>query len=324
MNEKREVWVDYIKLIACLLVLMGHLFQSLVSSDILFANPYYEWFDTTIYYFHVPLFFICSGYLYQRYSKVVDGKSWIRNVGKKAVVLGIPYFVFSFLTWLLKSIFSSSTNSEAGSLFEILFLHPTHQFWYLYILLFLFLITPRVRNKQGSLVLIAIASLLKSTGIFWENSSLWNIFVISGICQNEIWFVLGILLAVIGTERIHKRIFGSILGISFLIMSIFSYKYYNGWLQFSMGLIACTSIFMLMVDCKENTWMTKASRYTMPIYLMHTIFAAAVRACLLKIGINSFAVHASMGLISSVAGPIIAMRILERIKMGWLVFPAIK
>ena len=98
---KREARVDYIKLLACILVVLGHFFQSMMKASILPENGLYNWFNSTIYYFQVPLFFICSGYLYQRYSIVTDGKSWIKNVEKKAVVLGIPYFVLSIVTWLL-------------------------------------------------------------------------------------------------------------------------------------------------------------------------------------------------------------------------------
>ncbi len=322
MTTKREVWVDYIKAIACFLVLSGHLFQSLVRADIILENTYYQWFDRTIYYFHVQLFFICSGYLYQRYGKVSDGISWIRNIVNKTIVLGIPYFVFSFFTWLMKTVFSSSVNSEAGSLFDILFLHPTQQFWYLYVLLFLFVVTPRVCNRRGMLILITISFLLKFIGIFWEDAPIWNIFVLNGIFNSEIWFALGMLLSVIGADTIQKRILGGILGIGFLVINVPVYTYYNGWLQFGMGLIACASIFMLMVNCREQKRMTQISRYTMPIYLMHTIFAAGTRACLLKAGINSAAVHVSIGLMISIAGSVIAMNFLEKVKLDWIVYPA--
>ena len=322
MNTKREVWVDYIKMIACFLVLLGHLLQSLVSANIFPENIYHEWFDRTIYYFHVPLFFICSGYLYQRYGKVVDGKSWFKNIINKTIALGIPYFVFSFLTWLLKSFFSSYTNSEAGSLSDILFLHPTQQYWYLYVLLFLFIITPRVHTKKGILTLITISLLLKLMYVLWENALIWKTFLIYGICNYEIWFVLGVLLSFIGAETIQKRILGGLLGIGFLMISVLVYYYYNAWLQFGMGLIACSSIFMLMVNCREHKWMTKISRYTMPVYLMHTIFAAGSRACLQKIGINSVAIHVIIGLFACTVGPIIAMCVLDKIKLGWIVHPS--
>ena len=87
----REKWVDNVKVIACILVVLGHFFQSMTKASILPENDLYEWFETTIYYFHVPLFFICSGYLYQKYSKVNGVSSWCKNVAKKALALGVPY-----------------------------------------------------------------------------------------------------------------------------------------------------------------------------------------------------------------------------------------
>lgn len=70
MGEKtavriREKWVDDVKVIACVLVVLGHFYQSMTKASILPENYLYEWFETTIYYFHVPLFFICSGEVQQ-------------------------------------------------------------------------------------------------------------------------------------------------------------------------------------------------------------------------------------------------------------------
>ena len=49
----REKWVDNVKVIACILVVLGHFFQSMTKASILPENDLYEWFETTIYYFHV-------------------------------------------------------------------------------------------------------------------------------------------------------------------------------------------------------------------------------------------------------------------------------
>jgi len=157
MSEEREIWVDYVKMVACVLVVLGHFFQSMVKAGILPDNNLYQLFNTTIYYFHVPLFFICSGYLYQRYSRIENWKSWIGNVAKKALVLGVPYFVFSFATWLLKLLFAGSVNSELGSLPDTLLIHPTAPYWYLYVLFFIFIITPTVKNRIGLITLLCLS-----------------------------------------------------------------------------------------------------------------------------------------------------------------------
>lgn len=176
MEKRREIWVDNVKVIACILVVLGHFFQSMTKAGILPANDLYEWFNQTIYYFHVPLFFICSGYLYQKLSRVDDVHSWGKNVLKKVLNLGVPYFTFSFAVWLLKTVFSGSTNDAIGGLFDTLFFHPTSPYWYLYALFFIFLITPTFRNKTMASVGLAVATGLKALGIIggggWHTSSI--------------------------------------------------------------------------------------------------------------------------------------------------------
>ena len=146
--KTREKWVDDVKVIACILVVLGHFFQSMVKASIMPENDLYKWFNITIYYFHVPLFFICSGYLYQKYSKVNSVDGWYRNVAKKAVALGVPYVTFSTATWVLKKVFSSSVNDQVGGLGNTLLFHPASPYWYLYALFFIF------RNLETDFIII--------------------------------------------------------------------------------------------------------------------------------------------------------------------------
>ena len=161
VEKTREKWVDDVKGIACILVVLGHFFQSMTKAKILPDNDLYEWFNTTIYYFHVPLFFICSGYLYQKYSKVNSVGSWCKNVVKKILALGVPYVTFSTATWVLKKVFSSSVNNQIGGLGDTLFLHPTAPYWYLYALFFIFLVTPTFSSVKAAIVGLIIALVAK-------------------------------------------------------------------------------------------------------------------------------------------------------------------
>lgn len=123
--------------------------------------------NTTIYYFHVPLFFICSGYLYQKYSRVNDLISWKKNVAKKALALGVPYVTFTTATWVLKTVFSGSVNDQVGGLGDTLLLHPTAPYWYLYALFFIFLVTPTFSTMKTTvigLIVAVVAKMLVLTG----------------------------------------------------------------------------------------------------------------------------------------------------------------
>ena len=158
----REKWVDDVKVIACILVVLGHFFQSMTKANILPENDLYQWFNTTIYYFHVPLFFICSGYLYQKYSKVSDFINWKKNVIKKALALGVPYVTFTTATWVLKTVFSGSVNDQVGGLGDTLLLHPTAPYWYLYALFFIFLVTPTFSTMKTTVIGLIVAVVAKA------------------------------------------------------------------------------------------------------------------------------------------------------------------
>lgn len=186
MSSKREVWIDYVKVFACILVVLGHFFQSMVKASIVQDNSLYQWFNTTIYCFHVPLFFICSGYLYQRYSLIDSFYSWGCNVFKKAIALGIPYFIFSFATWLLKTVFSGEINDKIGGLGYVLFIHPASPYWFLYILFLIFIITPTVRTKEGMACLFGIASAGKAFQIFGGVQHITNLCGIKSPIKSDL------------------------------------------------------------------------------------------------------------------------------------------
>ena len=314
MSEKtavrtREKWVDDVKVIACILVVLGHFFQSMTKANILPENDLYEWFNTTIYYFHVPLFFICSGYLYQKYSKVNSVGSWRRNVAKKVLALGIPYATFTTATWVLKKVFSSSVNNQIGGLGDTLLFHPASPYWYLYALFFIFLLTPTFDCSNS-----------------YENHCIegggYSVYAVSTVLSNEIWFVLGMSVCAFNVQLKGRKVQGTICGLLFAILSIVIYvaEIHSGVVSFTMGLLACVAVILMAAGAEGGfgRGVDFLAKYTMPIFLMHTLFAAPTRAVLLKLGIGSSVIHVVLGLGISFVGPIIAAWIMKKTK--WLEF----
>lgn len=320
MSSKREAWVDYVKVFACILVVLGHFFQSMVKAKIIPQNDLYTWFNTTIYYFHVPLFFICSGYLYQKYSVVDDWKSWKQSVVKKTVALGVPYFVFSFTTWILKSIFASSVNTEIGGLGYTLFIHPTAPYWYLYVLFLFFLVTLTIKNSGMAIFLVVVATILKVVSILGVCDIL-QIYAVSNFASNWIWFVLGMLMSVIGIKKMNRTDLGYVLFAIFIVLSTVFYHNESGVISFALGLMACSAVVMIANGAENNIVAECATIYTMPIFLMHTLFAAPVRIVLLKVGVNIVWVQVVVGIAISFIGPIVAMKVLNTVKLDWLIYP---
>ena len=324
MSEKtaartREKWVDDVKVIACILVVLGHFFQSMTKSNILPENGLYQWFNTTIYYFHVPLFFICSGYLYQKYSRVNSVGNWVKNVLKKALALGVPYATFTTATWILKKVFSNSVNDQIGGLGDTMFLHPTAPYWYLYALFFIFLVTPTfsgVKVAAVGMILALAAKVLILTG------GGYSVYAVSTVLSNEIWFVFGMSICSFNVQLKERKIQGTIFGLLFVILSIVLYtaEISDSAISFAMGLLACVAVILMVADFEEKfgRGMDFLAKYTMPIFLMHTLFAAPMRSVLLKAGIENAVIHVILGLGISFAGPIIAAWIMKKTK--WLEF----
>lgn len=328
-KKNREVWIDNVKVIACVLVVLGHFFQSMTKAEILPSSDLYEWFNQTIYCFHVPLFFICSGYLYQKYSKVDSFFTWKTNVLKKFLALGIPYFIFSAITWILKSVFSNSVNDEIGGLFETLFIHPTSPYWYLYCLFFIFLITPTFMNKKVAYIGLFIALALKVVTLVGLTD---QIFVLSTIFVNEIWFVIGMCIFIFDFKKYIIKKQSLVVAIMsmlvFIVGSILVYTFElnSTVISFIVGIVACLSIISLMCYVYRNNEQSKIfgffSKYTMPIFLMHTLFAAPLRSILMKFGITNPMINVVLGIVISFAGPIIAAEILSRVwKFDFILYP---
>ena len=319
-------WVDCVKVEACILVVIGHFYQSMVVSGILPDNTIYNWFINTIYCFHVQLFFICSGYLYQRYSNVNNMSTWIRNIKKKLLSLGIPYLTFTTATWVLKYAFSGAVNNGLQTgLAETVFLKPTAPYWYLYALFFIFLITPTFSNTKIAVCYLIGAIIGKF--FFISGGGRYGIYALSVVLQDEIWFVGGMVLCILSVNVSNKAKKGVAVGIVFLTMSgLLLRGEANLTSSFLLGVFACTSVILMTKAYQDNLAKSCVfkfmSKYTMPVFLMHTICAAPMRSILFKIGITSAWIHIPVGLAVSFGGPIFVAIVLKKVKYAeFILYP---
>lgn len=325
---KRYLWVDNLKLFACLLVVVGHLYMSIMAGGwISEDNILYCWPIQTVYTFHVPLFFICSGFLYQ----VTAPNEWnikkhIGNIKKKVIALGVPYVTFSVITLLLKKVFSADVNNAAPPFLKTLFMEPIAPYWYLYTLFLLFcLIPPAVgKRKRNTLVsMFIVACFIKVIYVEWlADKAIPDL--VAKVMASALWFCMGMLL----TEFPFKKSkTASIIATGSIIFAcFFSYVVYgipneNRMIQFcfaSVFAIAITYFFQSKEQYDSNELINYSVKYFMPVYVLHTIVAAGVRTVLLKIGITSGILHFMVGCGVSIFVPVIIYTIAER--HWWLLF----
>ena len=324
MQTKREIWIDNGKSIACILVVLGHFFQSMTKAGLLPQSALLEWFDETLYTFHVPIFFFCSGYLYQRTARVDSPAAWRRNLAKKALALGVPYLTFSCLTWLLKTLFADAVNDAAGGLADTLLVHPASPYWYLYALFLLFCLIPTFQTRRTAVLCTAGALALKTLGLCFS----FGLPALTYLCEHAVWFVLGMLLARLRAPGFappaRYGLISVLTAAVFLLLSVVRYR--TGadsplWAPL-LCLLGITMVLLPMAGYyhthPQNRFFEVLARYTLPIYLMHTLCAAPLRILLNRLGIRQAVLHLALGLFFSFAGPIFAAWIAE--KLRWPLF----
>ena len=121
-----------------------------------------------------------------------------------------------------------------------------------------------------------------------------------------------------------RKVQGTICGLLFMILSVGVYKaeISGGVIPFAMGLLACVAVILMVAGGKRfGRGMDFLAKYTMPIFLMHTIFAAGIRSVLFKLGITNSIIHILFGLIITFIGPVIAAVIMEKTHLDFLLYP---
>ncbi len=318
-KASRLEWVDNIKALACSLVVLGHLIISFDGCGIYPFNDFTLWFRNTIYLFHVPLFFLCSGFLYAYSVKNKGREKYPIFVLKKFLALGIPYFTFTIIKLAMKLLAGDFVNSVEDGFFQTLFLHPTAPYWYLYALFFMFLIIPPVKSKKQFSIVFAISLAMRIAVIFGILVRINFPVAVDWIMRYSIWFVLGMGISVFDYKAKKSHTIAAVVGlVLFIVLSIVRYglSINDEASDFLMGVIAVLSIFVLYSSVTVKTGMlTKLLiKYNLPLFLMHSIFASSIRIVLIKLGIDQWYIHIPVGLLFTFAGPMLAGFIMEKSK----------
>lgn len=158
MNKKIEE-VDLIKGVAILLVFIGHA----ATNSFLYRPIVYEVFVQFIYSFHMPLFFVVSGFLSIKSFNMNIKKDYIKFIKNKFIRLMIPFITISLITNGLMIVGSFFINKEINieNIFEMIkitTLYPEDAvmgaLWFLYTLFIVSIISPIIAKLNWKVVII--------------------------------------------------------------------------------------------------------------------------------------------------------------------------
>src|SRR5665647_2129885 len=301
-KERITLPVDLIRTVAIILVILLHsAIEPTPNLNIMSPQGVQLWWTSNIYdsiaRSAVPLFVMLTGALLLQPNKVDEPlrvffkKRWNR-IGIPVIFWGTIFFAWDFLV--------RGQSLSALSILQGIFAGPYVHFWYVYILIGLYLITPLLRVVvahadwriiryfliiwfigSGIITLVTLYANLSSQTIWFKN----NVFLLTGLIG---YFILG---AYVVKLRFLTSILylGLILSTAWTIVGTFflvgtlgeSYgQFFHEATSFSV-IIASVTLFLILAAIPSQTIENRfprgnkilqvISQNTLPIYLFHII-----------------------------------------------------
>lgn len=321
---ERNSWVDYAKAIGIILVVYGHVSRGVHKAGVHMDESLFQLVDSIIYSFHMPLFFFLSGLFFYNSFK---SRGASRLIANKVDTIIYPYILWSLLQGSIETILSKYTNGSV-TFSEVLSLawQPRAQFWFLYTLFLVFVISSFLfvlfDKSRSALLLVAFGVLYSINGDLSQN------LIINLVLGNAFFFILGIWFDNIKLvfEKNYARLavaFGALF-----IIGQYVFHWPMGMMYEDRGLaslvLATVSIcFVIALSMCLSRLSIKGLMYigasSMTIYLMHIIAGSGARVALSKfMGIQSPAAHLVIGTLIGLAAPLVAQAMIQRYRLSAL------
>ena len=321
---ERNVLVDRLKGYACFLVLFGHVIRGIRTAGI-GVPRFFEGTELFIWSFHVSLFLFLSGVVYRLTGEWRSKKTKLGFLLHKLLCLGIPYVFFSAV-YVTLNCFADGANIKS-SLSDILFIWktPVAQYWFLYVLFFLFFIWTALsgilKNWQITLLALAVGYGVPLLGgtlgcfeIVFYSSLAFGVGTFVGFdklakpktCVK--WFVILLHLTV---------------GVVLVLLDMIELPMVKE-LMLLLGIYASVLLVSMLQKLKPvSKFLDFMSRYSFQIYLLHTIFTAGVRIILLRVNVTAWWIHVIAGTALGIAFPVLAAVAAKKIKiLNFFFFPS--
>jgi fucose 4-O-acetylase-like acetyltransferase len=309
--SSRDSAIDFMRAVAIVLIVFGHAQRGLFASGD-HGSP--EWFnfyvvsDYFIYTFHVPVFFITSGFLVERRSPVPRTQS----VARLLKLLRL-YLIWNTLNAIPAIIFSDMINrevGEGGAWAMLNPLRPTGIMWFFPALMAAHLLHALTQPwKWIRYPLMAAALLVLAFGADY-----------SGIAFGTFWFLAGASLA--GTNFQAKDTFQpvtiAVALFGYVVMTWLSYRWdVPVTLALPSCLLAICALYEIGRALPALALTRVLSQETLAIYVMHVIFMAGLRILLVKVlQVSSVPLLISAITLAGIVCPLAASWSARRLALG--------
>ena len=330
-EDQRITWVDSLKGFAIICVVIGHVIKG--SMDAGMYTNCSSWMHDIyngIYTFHMPLFIVISGFLFNlAYVKGTQFNTKLNESSYKKQILNLAilYVAYSVLMGLSKMVLSGAVN-EKITIKDILMIwaKPIQLYWYLYILLIFYVIFSNsfFRNSRHYVLILLTLFAISVISSFIHFSSWFQLYRIS---YYSFYFYLGNKLSEI-IKIPTVRTIGAVTSTISLVL-VYIYWDRNYYIVDTPGInsvialgLVCILIFIFSknVILQRSKFLSMCGRYNLEIYLLHSYFATINRVLLRKINMNNGILAIILSSILSLFMPILLSYIAKRINLFQIMF----
>lgn len=274
MNKKYFPEIDICRGLGIILVVLGHAFKQTGETNVLF-----QILLSFIYSFHMPLFFMVSGFVAVKVLDFSKNQDRIHYIKEKAVRLLIPYFAVGIFYMPIKFVLSSFAVKpyDFSSAWKILIgENPNTVLWFLYTLFWVSVVSCMILNHKNLKVIFMISGCLSIISYVFGSPvefTKYLFFYIAGIWLRKNY------------DRVLNWMKGKnviIVAVIFLVANILLYITQVGGFTFVTAVSGsfCTlavSRKLISMDGFIQKVISLCGKYSMDIYILSDLIATAVR-----------------------------------------------
>lgn len=322
----RIEWLDSLKGFAIFLVVVGHVILGYMHTGMFIEHQWsLQFVYDVIYSFHMPLFFIISGFLYKLTWRQKDIRL-AKSISNKVLNMVLMYILFSVVFWIFKYIAAEYGNIQMSDQFILMdllyiFISPLAYLWFLYVLIWLFLTVP------------IFESIIKPTTVFIIFLCLYFFMppvhgllkIINLIIYGGVYFTLGSVLCMY-QDQLRTIICNKLTGIGFIsiVLAVITFPYIevHNILKFICATSGSVFLSILFFKFKNIKWVTIwniCGRYSLGIYILHLYFSGPLRTIFKHLSIDNIMVCLILSCLISTIVPIFIVKFFDRYKItSWI------
>lgn len=309
---------------AIVLVVLGHVWRGLGGVELDVEGDLFQHVDQAIYLFHMPVFFLLSGFVFRSGSRPTpDG--FLKG---RALRILYPLLLWYYLFIGLNVLMSSYVNTAFG-LDRLLGLPVPFgtQFWFLYALLVIQLICMPLafagtrRQVLGLTLLITCAALVAKYGFgffnIWLHQAITYLpFFLLGVLAKEMAFQNWLS----GVAPRNLLLWGGGIFVLAEVLRLSDAAVPATLLL--LGMPAAIGFILMMAggaglsaQGRVADALVALGKASMAIYLAHVFFTAFSRIALRAAGIHDLWVHVGLGTLLGVVGPLVLLFLADRLSL---------